>query len=103
MALAAAMQGKYAEFHDAMFKASPANAQTAEMVAQQVGLDLERARRDAASEVVTAEITRNFAMAQTLGFNGTPGWIIGDQWVNGYVGYRQMKEVLEKAGPPIGS
>lgn len=102
MALAAAMQGKYLQFHDAMFAASPANAQTAEQVAQQVGLDMDRARRDAASQIVTNELTRNFSLAQTLGFNGTPGWIIGDRWVNGYVGYRQMSDTLKEAGPPIG-
>ncbi|MFL0355092.1 DsbA family protein [Erythrobacter sp. GH1-10] len=103
MALAAAMQGKYAEFHDAMFRIGPANAETAEQVAQQIGLDLERAREDAASEAVTMEIARNFSLSQSLGFNGTPGWVAGDTLVNGYVGYDRMKETLEEAGPPVGS
>lgn len=102
MALAAAMQDKYAEFHDAMFKLGPANGETAEMAAQQVGLDLERARADAASDVVTVELAKNFQLAQQLGFNGTPGWIAGDTLVNGFVGYDRMKEALEQAGPPLG-
>lgn len=103
MALAAAMQGKYAEFHEAMFKVGPANAETALQVAEAVGLDLEQAQRDAASEVVTRELASNFSLAQTLGFNGTPGWIAGDRWINGYVGYEQMKDTLEEAGPPVGT
>ncbi|QFT76447.1 DsbA family protein [Erythrobacter sp. THAF29] len=102
MALAAAMQGKYVEFHEAMFKLGPANSETAVAAAQQIGLDLERARTDAASDVVTVELAKNFQLAQQLGFNGTPGWIVGDTLVNGFVGYDRMKEALEKAGPPLG-
>lgn len=102
MALAAGMQGKYTEFHDAMFKVGQANAESAELVAQQIGIDLVRARSDAASEAVSAELARNFSLAQALGFNGTPGWIVGDKWVNGYVGYDRMKATLEEAGPPVG-
>lgn len=102
MALAAAMQGKYAEFHDAMFKMGPANSEGAERVARQIGLDLDRARADAASNVVTAELARNFQLAQQLGFNGTPGWIFGDTLVTGYIGYDRMKETLNEAGPPLG-
>ena len=59
-------------------------------------------RSDAASEAVSAELARNFSLAQALGFNCTPGWIVGDKWVNGYVGYDRMKATLEEAGPPVG-
>ncbi|MBV7265510.1 DsbA family protein [Erythrobacter ani] len=103
MALAAALQGKYPEFHDAMFKMGPANSETAEIVARNIGMDLERARVDAASNAVTTELARNTSIAQSLGFGGTPGWIAGDTTINGYVGYDRMKETLAEAGPPLGS
>lgn len=102
MALAAAMQGKYSEFHAKMFEMGPANGQSAERVANEIGLDLERARRDAMSEAVSVELARNFSLAQALGFNGTPGWVAGDALVNGYVGYERMKDTLDNAGPPVG-
>lgn len=102
MALAAAMQGKYGEFHEAMFRMGPANAQTAEQVAASIGLDVERAKRDAVSNAITAELARNASLAQALGFAGTPGWLAGDTPINGYVGYDQMKETLDQAGPAIG-
>lgn len=103
MALAAAMQGKYREFHDAMFRNGPANAESAERVAQTIGLDMEQARMDAASDAVTAELARNVALSQALGFEGTPGWIVGDTLVNGYVGYERMQKALDEAGPALGS
>ena len=103
MALAAAMQGKYREFHDAMFRNGPANAESAERVAQSIGLDMEQARVDAASDAVTAELARNVALSQALGFEGTPGWIVGDTLVNGYVGYERMQKALDEAGPALGS
>ncbi|MBD2843128.1 DsbA family protein [Erythrobacter rubeus] len=103
MALAAALQGKYGEFHEAMFKMGPANPETAEIVARDIGLDMERARTDAASDAVSLELARNTSLAQSLGFGGTPGWIAGDTPISGYVGYDRMKETLAQAGPPLGS
>ena len=44
MALAAAEQGKYPAFHDALFAAGQIDDETIEAVARKVGLDMERAR-----------------------------------------------------------
>src|SRR5690606_23408943 len=44
MALAAAQQGKYAAFHDAMFRLGPPSAETIEAAARQAGVDLALAR-----------------------------------------------------------
>ncbi|HSF13337.1 MAG TPA: thioredoxin domain-containing protein, partial [Erythrobacter sp.] len=54
MALAAAMQGKYAAFHDAMYTTGDV-AKASEIA----GLDMARAEADAASQAVTVEIARN--------------------------------------------
>ncbi|MFC0206294.1 DsbA family protein [Novosphingobium soli] len=97
MALAAAEQGKYAQFHDAMFAAGQVDAATIEAVARRVGLDLDRARRVAASQTVQAEITRNMELAQRLGFSGTPSWIAGDRLVPGAVGFDQLSEAVAQA------
>ena len=45
MGLAAAQQGKYAAFHDAMYMLRPPNAQTIEQAATQAGVDLPAARK----------------------------------------------------------
>jgi protein-disulfide isomerase len=89
MALAAAMQGKYAAFHDAMFKTGDVAA-----AAQIAGLDMARAQTDAASQAVSTEIARNLEYAQALGFDGTPAWVAGDTPMGGMVGYAKLKAAL---------
>ena len=96
-ALAAAKQGKHKAFHDAMFAAGPANEQTITAAARRAGLNMDQAAKDAASEAVNAEIERNLAMMQQIGFNGTPTFIIGDQMLEGALGYEALKSAVEKA------
>ncbi|MEM6474586.1 MAG: DsbA family protein [Pseudomonadota bacterium] len=98
MALAAAMQGKYRAFHEAMFELGPSTPESIEAAARKAGLDLERAREDAASEAVTVELASNLTFAQSLGFNGTPGWITRSTAIPGYVGYDALKEAIDDAG-----
>lgn len=91
MALAAAMQGKYRAFHEAMFQLGDPQA-----AAKAAGLDLVRAAVDAASEPVSLEIERNGNLARSLGFNGTPAWIAGRQPIGGAVGYDALKAALDE-------
>lgn len=96
-ALAAAKQGKHKAFHDAMFAAGQANEQSITAAARRAGLNMEQAAKDAASQEVNAEIERNLAMMQQIGFNGTPTFIIGDQMLEGALGYDALKAAVEKA------
>jgi protein-disulfide isomerase len=96
-ALAAAKQGKHKAFHDAMFAAGPANEQTITAAARRAGLNMDQAARDAASSEVNEEIERNLAMMQQIGFNGTPTFIIGDQMLEGALGFDALKAAVEKA------
>lgn len=97
MALAAAEQGKYPQFHDAMFAAGQVDTPTIEAVAKQVGLDMDRARRIAASPTVQAELSRNLEIAQRLGFSGTPSWIVGERLIAGAVGIDQLSKAVNAA------
>ncbi|WP_086606784.1 DsbA family protein [Erythrobacter donghaensis] len=92
MALAAAMQGKYRAFHDAMFASGDVTA-----AAKAAGLDMTQAEKDAASQAVTTEIARNLDFARALGFNGTPAWVAGKTPFGGAVGYDKLKAALAKA------
>lgn len=91
--LAAAEQGKYAQFHAAMFAAGRPDAQTIAAAAKVAGLDLNRARQFIGDPRVNAELSGNIEMARQLGFEGTPSWVVGDQALAGAVG----REVLNKA------
>lgn len=97
MALAAARQGKYAAFYKAMFAKGTPNPETVEAAAREVGLDLDRAREDAASEAVTVELAQNMALARQLGFTGTPSWVTGDEVLEGAVGYEALAEAVADA------
>lgn len=94
MALAAGMQGKYRGFHEAMFQTGDVAA-----AARAAGLDMDKAARDAASDVVSAEIARNLDLARALGFTGTPAWVAGDRPFGGAVGYEKLKAALQAAEP----
>ena len=98
MGLAAAKQGKFAEFHDAMFEHSPSTPESVEQAAAQIGMDLEQARLDMASEEVSAELAKNSALAAQLGFAGTPSWVTRNAAFEGAVGYAALKEAVDKAG-----
>lgn len=91
--LAAAQQGRYAQFHRAMFAAARPDPATIEAAARVAGLDLERARKFLADPSVIREIEGNLTFARSLGFEGTPAWVVGDQMFSGAVG----KDVLAKA------
>jgi protein-disulfide isomerase len=98
MSLAAAEQGKFAEFHRAMFAAGRPDAASIAAAAQAAGLDLARAKRVAALPRVAAELRRNLELARELGFSGTPSWIAGDAMMSGAVGRDQLAAAIAAAG-----
>lgn len=77
MSLAAADQGKFQAFHDALYAAGPVSAETIAAAAGRAGVDLARAR--AFAPEADAEIAATKAMAQRLELRGTPSWVIGRQ------------------------
>jgi protein-disulfide isomerase len=97
MALAAAQQGKYAAFHDAMFERGPPTDATIEAAAQAVGVDLTMARTAIVAGVFEPHLQANASFAAALGISGTPGWIVGDQLLNGAVGRAALGEAIETA------
>jgi len=95
--LAAAQQGKYPQFHKAMFEAGQLDPQTIEATAKAVGLDMDKARAAVASPAVAQELQRNLDLAQRLGFSGTPSWVAGDQLIAGAVGVDRLTEAVAHA------
>ncbi len=84
VALAAKMQGKYWDFHLAMLNTpGQANEATALKVAEKVGLDIARLKRDIGSAEVKKEIDDTRALAQRMGISGTPHFLVGDKVVAG--------------------
>jgi protein-disulfide isomerase len=96
-ALAAAEQGKYVAFHNAMFAVGRPGPDTIQAAAATAGLDIARAKAIIADPRVDAELKRNVGFAQQMGFNGTPSWIAGDQVISGAVGRDQLAEAIVAA------
>ncbi|MBX7514016.1 DsbA family protein [Qipengyuania sp. GH38] len=94
MALAAAKQGKFDAFYHAMFAMESTAPENVMAAAREAGLDLAAAQEYGASEEVTAELARNQALAQQLGFSGTPSWVTGDKAFEGAVGYDQLAKAI---------
>src|SRR5208283_2191519 len=75
VAIASRKQGKYEEFRSQMMSLKGTIDQDAVMkTAASAGLDLAKLKTDMAAPEVDKIIQRNYALAQTLGIDGTPGF-----------------------------
>jgi protein-disulfide isomerase len=97
MALAAAQQGRFAAFHDAMFAAGQVTPATIEAAATSAGVNLAAARQAIASGQFEAQLQNNIFLAQNLGLNGTPSWVIGDRTLNGALGVEAIGRAVAAA------
>lgn len=95
--LAAAEQGKFVAFHDALYEAGRPNADTIRIANAKAGVDAARATAATRTDRVQAEIAGNLALARQLGATGTPTWVIGDQVLNGAVGFDALKKAVAEA------
>lgn len=97
MALAAAQQGRFEAFHNAMFAAGQVSPTTIEAAASAAGVDLARARAAIEGGQFEAQLQNNVFMAQTLGISGTPSWIVGDRALDGAVGREAIGRAITEA------
>src|SRR5438445_1510288 len=63
-------------------------------VAKEVGLDMAKLEKDLASAEVRSTLEENFKLAEAMGMNGTPSYVIGKQVVVGAVGVDNLKEKI---------
>jgi protein-disulfide isomerase len=94
-ALAAQKQGKFAAFHRAMMALKGQIDDAAVFnVAATVGLDVDRLKRDMKAPQIDQLLKANFALADDLDIQGTPGFVIGDQIVPGAIGLDDLKQLI---------
>jgi protein-disulfide isomerase len=86
---------KYLDFHQKLLGGrGPADKARAIAAAKDAGLDVGRIEKDLASPEVRATIEENFKLAEAMGMNGTPSYVIGKQIVVGAVGLDGLKEKI---------
>jgi protein-disulfide isomerase len=95
VALAAKMQGKYWEFHRGMLEGQGQVGEAAALkVAEKLGLDMTRIKRDMASAEVKKEIDDTRKLAGKLGIQGTPHFLVGERVIPGAP--ENLLELLDK-------
>ncbi len=97
VAVAAAKQRKYLEFHKAMFTAGRASKESALKVAGQIGLNMDKVEADMASPETEALIGKLSELAKGILVEGTPSFIVGDKVNPSAAGYDELKQLVEDA------
>lgn len=93
-ALAAAQQGKFRAFHDALFASGgPSNESIAAALAK-AGLDPAATEKLANSDAITKEIAANHRLGAKLAMNGTPAWVVGKQILYGARDYQALADAV---------
>jgi protein-disulfide isomerase len=102
VAVAARMQDKsgkkYLDFHQRLLGGhGPADKARALAAAKDAGFDMARLEKDMASDEVRETLKENMKVADAIGLNGTPSYIIGSDVVIGAQGYDVLKEKVDAA------
>ena len=101
MAIAAKYQDRYAAAHDALMSAPKRYQRNEEVraVLTKAGIDMARLDRDATAHKADIDrlIARNSQQAETIGFQGTPSWLVESFVVFGGLTYNDMKEAVAEA------
>jgi protein-disulfide isomerase len=78
-ALAAAQQGKYIEFHNALMQAAdPITPDQVNDIAKNLNLNMSQWQKDMGSNAITQELNTNVKLAQQLQLMGTPAFIVSN-------------------------
>jgi len=86
---------KYLDFHQRLLGGrGPADKAHALAAAKEAGLDMARLEKDMSSPEVKATIDENFKLAEAMGMNGTPSYVIGKQVVVGAIGLEGLREKI---------
>lgn len=93
-ALASRRQGKYWEFHLALMSERTVDEKRVIEVATRIGLDVAKLKADMETPEVSSVIDRNMQLADALGLQGTPAFLIDQHLIPGAVGYTALAEVV---------
>jgi protein-disulfide isomerase len=92
ISLAAARQGRFRTFHERMFALGRPTEALLAQAAAEAGVVAEAETADG-----RAELARNIELARAVSASGTPTFVIGDQVLQGAVGYAALKAAVAAA------
>lgn len=89
---------KYLDFHQKLMNGrGQADRARSLAAAKEAGLDMARIERDMQSPEVKATLEESFRLAEAMGMNGTPSYVIGKEVVIGAVGLPALTEKVSLA------
>jgi len=93
-ALAANLQGKYLEFHNALLESGEINDDIIKSIAGKLNLNYAKLQQDMEGKTVAEEIAKNYQLATSLDINGTPAYIVGSKLLPGAVDAEGLTRVI---------
>jgi len=100
-AMASIHQGKYWDFHLALMKERQVIKENVFRIAESVGLNVSKLKEDMANPAYDVALKETAPLAQSLGIEGTPGFIVDATVSVGFVpadGLQEMIAEIRKAG-----
>ncbi len=92
LSLASAKAGRFRLFHDRLFATARPTETARESARRATGLE-----PASLTSEFQAELQKNFELARAIGATGTPTFVIGNQVLEGAVGYEALKEAVAEA------
>jgi len=94
---AAAMQGKFWEMHDLIFADQRGMSEEKYVeYATQLGLDVEKFKKDVVSKEVEARISADYAQATKLGVTGTPAFFVNGRFLSGAQPFASFQVLIDE-------
>jgi protein-disulfide isomerase len=89
---------KYLQFHNALMTAKGSlNQEAIQDIAAEAGFDMAALSKELRNPEIEQIVADNYQLAKNLGITGTPGFVIGDTIVPGYINISQMRDLVEQA------
>ena len=104
--LAAAKQGSYEKFRKALMTSTvPLTPETVDQIAANIGLKQSQMKIDMESAEVLGSLNRNSALAESLGIQATPTFVVGAEISAGALSEEALQSLIDsersKAKPPL--
>lgn len=97
-AIAAKKQDRYFEMHQALYRHKGQLDEAAIMkIAEEEGLDTAKLKKDMADPAIVDMVSRQYNLAETLGIDGTPAFIVGGTLYPGAVDKARLTEMVKSA------
>ena len=90
-------QGKFSKFHSAMMKNKRALTEDLILkIATDSGIDEAQLLIDMEDPKIEENIMKTKYLVQNIGISGTPGFVIGNQIIPGFIPYEKLKAIIRK-------